>query len=120
MCGGAPPPPPVPSRPRGRSAWLYRLPAWSSDLMARRRASTACAFATSRSLGAHVNLSLLSSVLSHERSQDRVETFLNFGIRERAVRRLERQPHRQAHHIVGQTLALVAIEEPNRDERRTT
>ena len=43
---------------------------------------------------------------------------LHFGVGQRAIGRLERQPHRQADRAVRHALALIAIEEADADERR--
>ena len=46
----------------------------------------------------------------------RVDALLDFGVGQRAIRRLERQPDREADGALGDALALVPIEE--RDRRR--
>ena len=63
-------------------------------------------------------LTLDRAVLAHERGENRVDALLHFGVGQRAIGGLKRQPHRHADRAVRHAFALIAIEERDAGERR--
>ena len=57
-------------------------------------------------------------MLAHERGENPVDALLHFGVGQRAIGRLERQPQRQADRALRNAFALIAIEERDRGQRR--
>src|SRR2546426_1525905 len=64
------------------------------------------------------SLPLHRAVVTDQHGKYLVEALLGFGVGERAVGGLKRQPHRQADRALGDALALIAIKKRNAHQWR--
>src|SRR5262249_18777600 len=112
------------------SCWFSSAARACSDFIRSIMPTSSFSFSSSRSIGSSSTLrvtvfaielrssSLYGLVLANERSETRLDALVHVGVDQRAIGCLKRQPHRKTHCAVRDALALIAIEERQRDERR--